>query len=105
MYNPYRHLSHQFLTMVEALESGSMPPVKFLPEPDPARRRNWRLRPRSWSRSPRKLHRDFPRDQRQETGAGLPERRHPADTRLAAGELPPAMQDLVDEAMPVALTA
>lgn len=34
LYNPYRHLSHQFLTMVEALESNTVPIAKFLPAPD-----------------------------------------------------------------------
>jgi len=35
MYNPYRHLSQQFLTMVEALESTSVPIGKLQPAPDP----------------------------------------------------------------------
>jgi len=35
MYNPYRHLSRQFLTMVEALESTTVPVAKLLPAPDP----------------------------------------------------------------------
>lgn len=35
LYNPYRHLSHQFLTMVAALESTTVPVAKQLPAPDP----------------------------------------------------------------------
>ena len=35
LYNPYRHLSHQFLTMVAALESTTVPVAKLLPVPDP----------------------------------------------------------------------
>lgn len=35
LYNPYRHLSHQFLTMVEALESSTVPVAKQQPAPDP----------------------------------------------------------------------
>lgn len=35
LYNPYRHLSHQFLTMVAALESSTVPLAKQLPLPDP----------------------------------------------------------------------
>ena len=35
LYNPYRHLSHQFLTMVAALESTTVPVAKQLPVPDP----------------------------------------------------------------------
>ena len=34
MYNPYRHLSQQFLTMVAAIESRAMPTVKSLPATD-----------------------------------------------------------------------
>jgi len=35
LYNPYRHLSHQFLTMVAALESNTFPVAKSPPAPDP----------------------------------------------------------------------
>ncbi len=35
LYNPYRHLSHQFLTMVAALESATVPVAKLLSVPDP----------------------------------------------------------------------
>ncbi|MEO8332165.1 MAG: glycosyltransferase family 9 protein [Gallionella sp.] len=35
MYNPYRHLSQQFLTMVAALESTTVPVAKSQPAPDP----------------------------------------------------------------------
>lgn len=35
LYNPYRHLSHQFLTMVAALESSTVPVAKQQPAPDP----------------------------------------------------------------------
>ncbi|MDH4235015.1 MAG: glycosyltransferase family 9 protein, partial [Gallionella sp.] len=33
MYNPYRHLTQQFLTLVSALESSTDPIAKLLPEP------------------------------------------------------------------------
>lgn len=36
MYNPYRHLSQQFLTMVAAIESHAVPTVKGLPATDVA---------------------------------------------------------------------
>ena len=35
LYNPYRHLSHQFLTMVAALESATVPVAKLSSAPDP----------------------------------------------------------------------
>ncbi|MGC2049855.1 MAG: glycosyltransferase family 9 protein, partial [Gallionella sp.] len=35
LYNPYRHLSHQFLTMVAALESTTVPVAKLPSAPDP----------------------------------------------------------------------
>jgi len=35
LYNPYRHLSLQFLTMVAALESTTVPVAKLPPAPDP----------------------------------------------------------------------
>jgi len=35
MYNPYRHLSHQFLTMVSAIESVTVPVGKLLPHAEP----------------------------------------------------------------------
>lgn len=60
MYNPYRHLSHQFLTMVEALESGSMPPVKFLPEPDSGKPPQLEFAPLELEQAAAQLHRDFP---------------------------------------------
>lgn len=34
MYNPYRHLTQQFLTMVEAIESNTVPVIKHLPAQD-----------------------------------------------------------------------
>ncbi|OGS97621.1 MAG: glycosyl transferase [Gallionellales bacterium RIFCSPLOWO2_02_FULL_57_47] len=60
MYNPYRHLSHQFLTMVEALESTTMPPVKFLPEPDPCKPPQLVFAPQEREEVAAQLHRDFP---------------------------------------------
>lgn len=60
MYNPYRHLSHQFLTMVEALESVSMPPVKFIPEPDPCTPPQLDFAPQEREQVAAQLHRDFP---------------------------------------------
>ncbi len=60
MYNPYRHLSHQFLTMVEALESVSMPPVKFIPEPDPCKPPQLAFAPLELEQVAAQLHRDFP---------------------------------------------
>lgn len=60
MYNPYRHLSHQFLTMVDALESGSMPPVKFIPEPNPCTPPQLAFGPQEREQIAAQLHRDFP---------------------------------------------
>lgn len=60
MYNPYRHLSHQFLTMVEALESESMPPVKFIPEPDPCKPPQLAFAPQELEQAAGQLHSDFP---------------------------------------------
>jgi len=60
MYNPYRHLSHQFLTMVEALESSTMPPVKFLPEADPCKPPQLAFAPQELEQAAAQLHRDFP---------------------------------------------
>ncbi|MDO8262987.1 MAG: glycosyltransferase family 9 protein [Gallionella sp.] len=60
MYNPYRHLSHQFLTMVEALESVSMPPVKFIPEPDPCQPPVLAFAPQEREQVAAQLHSDFP---------------------------------------------
>lgn len=34
LYNPYRHLSRQFLTLVDALESSTVPVAKCVPAPD-----------------------------------------------------------------------
>lgn len=66
MYNPYRHIANQFLTLVAAIESETMPPGKTtpspLPEPPP-----WVVFSREeleqWTQ---KLHADFPslRDKR-----------------------------------------
>lgn len=60
MYNPYRHLSYQFLTMVEALESTTMPPVKFLPAPDPCTPPQLAFAPQEREQVAAQLHRDFP---------------------------------------------
>jgi lipopolysaccharide heptosyltransferase II len=60
MYNPYRHLSHQFLTMVEAIESGSMPPVKSLPEPDPCIPPVLAFAPQELEQVAAQLHNNFP---------------------------------------------
>lgn len=60
MYNPYRHLSHQFLTMVEALESTSMPPVKFISDPDPCTPPQLEFAPQELEQAAAQLHRDFP---------------------------------------------
>ena len=60
MYNPYRHLSHQFLTMVEALESVSIPPVKFIADPDPCKPPQLVFAPQEQEQIASQLHNDFP---------------------------------------------
>ena len=60
MYNPYRHLSHQFLTMVEALESGTMPPAKHLPDPDSCQPPLLAFAPQEREQAAAQLHSDFP---------------------------------------------
>lgn len=60
MYNPYRHLSHQFLTMVAALESTTMPPVKFIPDPDLCKPTQLAFAPQELEQTAAQLHSDFP---------------------------------------------
>jgi len=60
MYNPYRHLSHQFIAMVEAIESVSMPPVKFVPEADPCIPPQLVFVPQELEQAAAQLHLDFP---------------------------------------------
>ena len=86
MYNPYRHLSHQFLTMVEAIESDSMPPVKFLSEPDPCKPPQLAFAPQELEQVAAQLHSDFPavRDKKlvliYPSGGILPIRAWPLDS-------------------------
>jgi len=60
MYNPYRHLSHQFLTLAAALESNSMPPVKVLPGHEPCQPPVLAFAEQEREQIAAQLHRDFP---------------------------------------------
>lgn len=60
MYNPYRHLSHQFLTLAAALESNSMPPVKVLPACEPCTPPALAFAEQEREQIAAQLHRDFP---------------------------------------------
>jgi lipopolysaccharide heptosyltransferase II len=104
MYNPYRHLSHQFLTMVEALESTSMPPVKFIPEPDPCNPPQLDFAPQELEQAAAQLHRDFPAVSDRKlvlvypSGGILPIRAWPLENYLRL------CKTLVDEGYAVAIT-
>lgn len=60
MYNPYRHLSQQFLTMVAALASTTVPVAKFLPAPDPCQPPALDFAPQELEQVTAQLHSDFP---------------------------------------------
>ena len=61
LYNPYRHLSLQFLTLAAAIESQHRAGGQGrLSPPRATRRRCWPFRPRSWQQITAKLHADFP---------------------------------------------
>jgi len=60
MYNPYRHLSQQFLTMVAALESTTVPVAKLLPAPDPCIPPRLDFAEQELEQVATKLHGDFP---------------------------------------------
>lgn len=60
LYNPYRHLTQQFLTMVAALESRTVPVAKLLPAPDPCQPPVLIFEPQELERIAAQLHGDFP---------------------------------------------
>ncbi|MFZ5523411.1 MAG: glycosyltransferase family 9 protein [Pseudomonadota bacterium] len=60
LYNPYRHLSHQFLTMVAALESTTVPLAKLQPAPDPCIPPPLDFAEQELERVAAQLHEDFP---------------------------------------------
>ncbi|MDH4233651.1 MAG: glycosyltransferase family 9 protein [Gallionella sp.] len=60
LYNPYRHLSHQFLTMVAALESGTVPVAKLLPEPETCAPPQLVFSQQERAQATAQLHADFP---------------------------------------------
>ena len=93
LYNPYRHLTQQFLTLASALESTTDPVAKLFPAPYTGKTPVLEFSREELAETYRELHNFFPGDQGQKTGADLPERRDPADTRLAAQELFSAEQD------------
>jgi hypothetical protein len=80
LYNPYRHLTQQFLTLASALESTTDPVAKLLPAPYTGKTPVLEFPIPGAAQL-------FSGNQGQETGVDLPERRDPADTRLAAQEL------------------
>ncbi len=60
LYNPYQHLSQQFLTMVAAVNSESVPLAKSLPGPPPAEVPQCAFAAEEISEGAAELHRDFP---------------------------------------------
>lgn len=60
LYNPYRHLSKQFLTMVEAIESRTMPPGKDAPAAEAATAPLLSFAPGEADAVAAQLHADFP---------------------------------------------
>ncbi len=87
LYNPYRHISDQFLALVDAIESQSVPKNKFgafeeVPKEAPA----MRLQEGERGAMVKRLHGDFPAIVRQKTGAAVPQRGDPAHPGLAPAE-------------------
>jgi lipopolysaccharide heptosyltransferase II len=60
MYNPYRHLSQQFLTMVAALDSDTVPVAKLAPEQGPGQPPQLAFAEGELERIATQLHADFP---------------------------------------------
>lgn len=60
LYNPYRHLTQQFLTMVDALESDAVPLNKYLPEPFPEETPTVDFPPEELAQTASELHKRFP---------------------------------------------
>ena len=60
MYNPYRHISQQFLALVEAVESQTMPVAKDKPEPLPEPPPMLAFPEAELQRVQAQLHADFP---------------------------------------------
>ena len=60
LYNPYKHLSHQFLTMVDALESTTVPLAKFPGEADTNSSPMLEFVEQELELVAKKLHEDFP---------------------------------------------
>jgi lipopolysaccharide heptosyltransferase II len=60
LYNPYRHIAEQFVTLADAIEGGGTPTVKRLPMLQAPALPPMRLRPGEVEDARRKLHRDHP---------------------------------------------
>jgi ADP-heptose:LPS heptosyltransferase len=60
LYNPYRHLTQQLLSLVAALESTTVPLVKELPEPMPSGPPPLNFRPGEREEVAARLHAQFP---------------------------------------------
>ena len=60
LYNPYRHLSQQFLTLASAVESGSRPPAKLPSESLPTAPPPCAFPEEELARATAQLHADFP---------------------------------------------
>lgn len=60
LYNPYRHLSQQFLTMVQAIESETTPVAKAVSAPAPAETPQLAFAPGELDEVTARLHADFP---------------------------------------------
>jgi ADP-heptose:LPS heptosyltransferase len=60
LYNPYRHLSHQLVTLVDALASTSSPRGKEFIQPSAFTPPEWVPGPGEFEKEVTQLHRDFP---------------------------------------------
>jgi len=60
LYNPYHHISHQFITLAEAIGSETIPKAKRLPAPDKLRVPPLKVSEAEIENASRRFRRDFP---------------------------------------------
>lgn len=60
LYNPYHHISHQFITLAEAIDSETIPKAKRLPAPDKLRVPPLNVSEAEIENASRRFRRDFP---------------------------------------------
>jgi len=94
LYNPYRHLPQQFLTLASALESTTDPVAKLLPAPYTGKTPVLEFPREELEEIHKELHNFFPAIKDKKLVLIYPSRRHPADTRLAAEKLFPVEQNI-----------